>query len=224
LHLCSHNLIMKYTPLIFIIGLSLTPLFSQKNLPFIGTLEYEIRNSEIKDEKPQLMHILSLDSLIRIETNSSVFGTQSFIKHLSKKKSYLLISLDENQHFAIKGDFSESDTIKKPKKYTWKKKFGSKKIGGLAAKKLKLTLLQSQKTYTCFYSKKYAARCQEAYTDFPGLPVLYYLETDNGVLEYRLKKHTTIAPNYDLFGIPSNYTKITFDEFVDLLNNSNKND
>jgi hypothetical protein len=52
----------------------------------------------------------------------------------------------------------------------------------------------------------------------------YYLETDDGVLEYRLTKYTTIAPNYDLFGVPSNYIKITFDEFVDLLNNSNKND
>jgi hypothetical protein len=94
----------------------------------------------------------------------------------------------------------------------------------MAAKKLKLTFLQSQKSYTCYYSKNYAARCQEAFTDFPGLPVLYYLETDDGVLEYRLTKYTTIAPNYDLFGVPSNYIKITFDEFVDLLNNSNKND
>ncbi len=222
MHLCSHNLIMKYTLLSFLISLSLNALFSQKNLPFIGTLEYEIRNLDSKEEKPQLMHILSLDSLIRIETNSSVFGTQSFIKHLLKKKSYLLISLDENQHFAIKGDFSESDTLEKPKKYIWKKKFGSKKIGGLAAKKLKLTFLQSQKSFTCFYSKKYAARCQEAYTDFPGLPVLYYLETDNGVLEYRLTKYTTIAPNYNLFGVPSNYSRITFDEFVDLINSSNK--
>ncbi len=215
---------MKFIPFVFLLLMTSNQLLSQKNLPFIGALEYEIRNLELKDEKPQLMHILSLDSIIRIETNSYVFGTQSFIKHLIKKKSYLLISIDENQQYAIKGDFSQSDTLEKPKKYTWKKKFGSKKIGGMAAKKLKLTFLQSQKSYTCYYSKNYAARCQEAFTDFPGLPVLYYLETDNGVLEYRLTKYTTIAPNYDLFGVPSNYIKITFDEFVDLLNNSNKND
>lgn len=221
MHLCSHCIRMKYLSLGFLLAFSLNTLFSQKKIPFVGTLEYEIRNLELKDEKPQLIHILSLDSLIRIETNSSVFGPQSFIKHLIKKKSYLLISLDENQHYAIKGDFSDADSLDKPKKYFWKKRFGSKKIGGLAAKKLKLTFLQSQKSYICLYSKKYTATCQEAFTDFPGLPVLYYLETDDGVLEYRLKKYTTIAPNYDLFGVPSNYTKITFDEFVDLLNNTN---
>lgn len=220
MHLCSNREIMKYVLFNFLLIQSLNLIFCQKNLPFVGTLEYEIRNLEIKDEKPQLMHILSLDSLIRIETNSHVFGTQSFIKHLIKKKSYLLITLDENRQYAIKGDFSQTDTLTIAKKYTWKKKFGSKKIGGLTAKKLKLKLLKSQKTYSCYYSKKYAAKYQEIYTDFPGLPLLYYIETEDGILEYRLKKHTTIAPNYDLFGVPSNYTKITFDEFVDLLNNS----
>lgn len=203
---------------------SLNTLFCQRNLPFIGTLEYEIRNLELKDEKPQLMHILSLDSLIRIETNSYVFGTQSFIKHLIKKRSYLLISLDENSHYTIKGDFSQSDSSNATMKYSWKKKVGCKKIGGLASKKLKLTFLSSQKSFNCFYSTKYAAKYQEVYTDFPGLPLLYYIETEDGILEYRLIKHTTIAPNYDLFGVPSNYTKITFDEFVDLLNSTKKND
>jgi len=215
---------MKNLLLRSLLVLALNPLLGQRNLPFVGTLEYEIRNIELKDEKPQLMHILSLDSLIRIETNSSIFGTQSFIKHLIKKKSYLLISLGENQQYAIKGDFTKTDSLTLQPKYVWKMKLGGKKIGGLAAKKIKLTFLKSQKSFTCYYSKKYAARYQEAYTDFPGLPVLYYLETEDGIIEYRLKKYTNVAPNYELFGVPSNYTKITFDEFVDLLNNSNQND
>ena len=224
MHLCSQSKTMKIFFIWLLLLLITPPFFSQKNLPFIGTLEYEIRNIELKDEKPQLMHILSLDSIIRIETESYVFGNQSFIKHLVKKKSYLLISLDENKNYAIKGDFSKTDSANTAFKYSWKKSFGSRNIGGLAAKKLKLTLLKSQKTFNCYYSKNYAARYQEAYTDFPGLPVLYYIETEDGILEYRLKKYTSIAPNYDLFGVPSNYIKITFDEFVDLLNNSNKND
>jgi hypothetical protein len=215
---------MKNLLIWFLLILLSTSYFGQKNLPFVGILEYEIKNLDIKDEKPKLMHVLSLDSLIRIETESYVFGNQSYIKHLVKKKSYLLISLGENQHYAIKGDFSKSDSLTLQPKYIWKKKLGGKKIGGLAAKKIKLTFLQSQKSFTCYYSKKYAARYQEAYTDFPGLPVLYYLETEDGIIEYRLKKYTNVAPNYELFGVPSNYTKITFDEFVDLLNNSNQND
>jgi hypothetical protein len=215
---------MKLTHIGFLLFLFSNPVFSQKTLPFIGALEYEIRNLDMKEEKPKIMHILSLDSLIRIETDSYIFGSQSYIKHLIKKKSYLLISLDENLHYAIKGDFSQSDSANANNKYTWKKKFGRKKIGGLDSKKLKLTFLKSKKSFSCYYSKKYAAKYQEVYTDFPGLPLLYYIETDDGILEYRLRKHTTIAPNYDLFGVPSNYTKITFDEFIDLLNKTNKDE
>jgi hypothetical protein len=163
------------------------------------------------------MIVFSIDSLVRIETLSSVFGNQAYIKHMIRKKSFLLISLDESNNFAIKGEFDEKDTLVREKKYTWVKKLGNKKIAGLKSKKLKLTFSKSKKSYTCLYTKMFSSHYLDAYNDFPGLPVEYYLESEDGVLRYSLKKIEFTKPNYDLFGIPIDYKRVTFDEFVNIL-------
>lgn len=209
--------------LIFFMLLASNAQFAQKNIPFVGTLTYEIKNLTLKDEKPTQMLVLSCDSIVRIETESKIFGRQSYIKHLIKNKSYLLISLSEGQNYAIRGDFSKTDSSKQSMQYLWKKKFGFRKIGGLSSKKIKLTHLKSEKSFNFYYSVKFSAKYNDVYADLPGLPTLYYVETEDGVLEYRLRKYTTLTPSYDLFGIPSDYQKVTFDEFVDLLNNGGTN-
>jgi hypothetical protein len=40
------------------------------------------------------------------------------------------------------------------------------------------------------------------------------LESEYGLLKYELIEINEEIPNYDLFGIPSDYKKTTFDEFV----------
>lgn len=190
----------------------------QSQNPFVGTLIYEVTNLNRPTDEPLEISVFSLDSLVRIETPSPVFGNQIFIKHLTRKKSFLLISLSETDHYAIKDDFKKQDSSAIQVKYIWKKKRGKKTVGGLSGKKLKLTILKSNQTFECFYSKEFAAKYQDAYQDFPGLPIEYFVESEDGILKYTLKKHNKIAPNYDLFGIPSNYKRVTFDEFVDLLN------
>jgi hypothetical protein len=202
----------------FLFLLVFTSSYSQLKKSFVGTLVYEVTNLDRPGDEPLEMIVFSLDSLVRIETPSPVFGAQIFIKHIPRKKSYLLISLSETDHYAIKDDFKNLDSAKIQVKYIWKKKRGKKTVGGLTGKKLKLTILKSNQTFECFYSKEFAAIYQEAYQDFPGLPIEYYVESEDGILKYTLKKHNKIAPNYDLFGIPSNYKRVTFDEFVDLLN------
>lgn len=202
----------------FLFLLVFTSSYSQLKKSFVGTLVYEVTNLDRPGDEPLEMIVFSLDSLVRIETPSPVFGAQIFIKHIPRKKSYLLISLSETDHYAIKDDFKNLDSAKIQVKYIWKKKRGKKTVGGLTGKKLKLTILKSNQTFECFYSKEFAAKYQDAYQDFPGLPIEYYVESEDGILKYTLKKHNKIAPNYDLFGIPSNYKRVTFDEFVDLLN------
>jgi hypothetical protein len=206
----------KIVPFLFLLVFSSS--YSQFKKPFVGTLVYEVTNLDRPEDTPLEMIVFSLDSLVRIETPSPVFGAQIFIKHIPRKKSYLLISLSETDHYAIKDDFKNSDSSKIQVKYIWKRKWGKKTIGGLNAKKVKLTLLKSNQSFDCYYSKEFAAKYQDAYQDFPGIPLEYYVETEDGIIKYILKKHNKIAPNYDLFGIPSNYNRVTFDEFVDLLN------
>ena len=207
---------MKYL-LVFFNVYCVFLVFGQSYQPFVGTLLYEITNLERPNAQAVEMRVISLDSLVRIESPSVVFGNQIFLKHLNKKKSILLISLSESANFAIKGDFEGKDTVITEKKYVWKKKFGSKKIADLNCKKLKLTFLKSEKTLNCYYSKTYSSKYLDAYNDFPGLPVEYYLETEDGILKYSLKSIDFSVPNYDLFGVPSNYQKVTFDEFVDII-------
>jgi hypothetical protein len=86
----------------------------------VGTLLYEITNLERPNAQAVEMRVISLDSLVRIESPSVVFGNQIFLKHLNKKKSILLISLSESANFAIKGDFEGKDTVITEKKYVWK--------------------------------------------------------------------------------------------------------
>lgn len=198
--------------------------FSQSFKPFYGKLIYEISNIDRPSDTTSEMTIYSIDSLVRIEAHSNIFYSQSFIKHLIKRKAYLLISVDENMHFAIQDNFEktndkEVDSFTISRKYIWKKKFGIRNIHGMKAKKLKLTLLKSNKSHACFYSKNYSSKYLDAYNDFPGLPLIYYIETEDGTLKYSLKKVDFTYPDYNLFGIPSNYKRVTFDEFVDILTN-----
>lgn len=202
----------------FIFLFSASGLLSQQPKPLIGTLVYEITQLNRPTDPPLQMTLFSLDSLIRIETPSTVFGNQTFIKHLTKKKSYLLISLTETDHYAIKDEFKAPNPSTLQPKYVWKKKCGKKSIAGLKGRKLKLTFLKSNESFDCYYCADYAAKYQDAYPDFPGIPLEYYVETENGILKYTLKKFDPLIPNYDLFGIPSNYIRVTFDEFIDLLN------
>jgi hypothetical protein len=185
--------------------------------PFSGRLVYEITNLDKPNDEPLQMSVFSIDSLVRIETPSPVFGNQAFVKHIVKKKSFLLISLDQSHNYAIKGDFDKADSVVRDKKYYWKKKFGSKKIAGIKSKKLRLTFKKSNKSFNCLYAKNISAKYLDAYNDFPGLPTEYYLETEDGILKYSLLKIEYTTPHYDLFGIPSNYELVTFDEFVNIL-------
>jgi hypothetical protein len=190
---------------------------TQNYQPFIGKIVYKISNLDRPNDEPLEMTVYSIDSLVRIETLSTVFGNQIFIKHLIRRKSFLLISLDDTNNYAIKGNFEEIDTVIHEKKYAWINKIGTKKIAGIKSKKLKLTFIKSQNSFYCYYAKNYSSKYLDAYRDFPGLPLEYYLETEDGILKYSLTKVDFEIPNYDLFGIPKNYQRVTFDEFVKIL-------
>ena len=54
------------------------------------------------------------------------------------------------------------------------------------------------------------------YPEVDGLATDYYLPSPDGLIHYELTVFTEKPLNRDLFGIPSDYKKITFDEFMNL--------
>ena len=49
----------------------------------------------------------------------------------------------------------------------------------------------------------------------PYLPVVYYVITQDVILKYELVRISEYIPHRDLFGIPTDFEKVTFDEFLD---------
>jgi hypothetical protein len=187
---------------------------SQKHEPFTGKLTYSINIADTSLSKyfpEKKMYIFTNDSLLRIENHTEEFGTQVLIKHLVLNKSYLLLALDKG-NFAIQTNHQKE--IKDSSMYTLHKKMGKMKICGLKAKKILVEHPSFEQKTEFFYLPHYSPKYLNAFQELPGLPVIYYLESEFGLLKYELIEINEEIPNYDLFGIPSDYKKTTFDEFV----------
>lgn len=194
--------------------------FAQNYEPFQGKLVYSIEMVDTAMQKfipTRTMVIYTNDTIVRIENETSQLGKQVVIKHTLLNKSILLLQNGDTK-YAIQTDLSKnqtqiSDTIKRT--YTYKKKLGKRKILGLKANRLLMTSKVQKKSLEILYLKNYSPKYIDAYNDVPGLPVRYFLNTDDGVVVYTLVYIEKIAINRDLFGIPSDYKKVSFDEFLD---------
>lgn len=187
---------------------------SQKHESFTGKLTYAINIADTSLTKyfpEKKMLIYTNDSLLRIENHTEEFGVQIVIKHLILNKSYLLLTLDKG-NFAIQTNHQKE--TKDSSLYTLHKKMGKKKICDLKAKKILVEHPSFEQKTEFFYLPKYSSKYLNTFEEFPGLPVLYYLESEYGLLKYELIEINEEIPIYDLFGIPSDYKKTTFDEFV----------
>jgi hypothetical protein len=202
---------MRYFLLFFIFSI-VSNLKAQKQLPFSGELTFKIERVDVKDSSKSIQLIYAKDSLIKVVNFNSDKGKQELIKHLSYNKSYLLIE-SPLQNFAIKtNEHLVKDSISN---YTFKTQFGSKKIAGMRAKKVKVKLASVKNELTFLYLKKIPAKYANIYTDFPGLPVLFYVSTPDGLFRYTLQELKSSNPPLELFMIPKDYKKVTFEEFAE---------
>ena len=191
--------------------------FSQKQKPFTGRLVYTVSITDtaftsIFPEKK--MTLYTNDTLVRVENMTEQFGLQVAIRHLELNKSYLLLNTYKGK-FAIQTKF-ETDEVKESK-FTFKKKFGSKKIAGLKAKKLEVTHEGFENPLTFYYFKKLKSSYLDGFENFPGLLAEYYIPTPDGVFKYTLVSLENDPTNQDLYGIPTDFEKISMDDFVDLM-------
>jgi hypothetical protein len=184
--------------------------FSQKNNTFSGELHYTIERVDKKDSVKAEMIIYARDSLLRIVNFNSESGKQELIKHLRLNKSYLLIETPDQKYAIRTNEHLEKDSLLY---YSFKKKLGGKMFSGHYAKKLKVTQKNIKNDLTFYYIKSIPAKYANAFTELPGLPVLYYVSTDHGAYKYQLKEIKEQVPPIQLFSFGKEYKIVTFEQF-----------
>ncbi len=196
--------------LLFAISMLSIVAFSQKERTFNGELLYNIERINPKDSIPSKMLIYAKDSLQRVVNFSSNLGKQEMVKHLRLNKSFLLVSTTRGE-YAIKTDHHQVDSSIS---YSYKRKLGSARIGGIKAKRAVLSIKGIDKKFEVFYYKKIDAKYGSAYPKLPGLPVKYIVATEEGIYQYTLVSIKFFSPPIDLFIIPESFQKVSIEEFI----------
>jgi hypothetical protein len=194
-------------------------VFSQKKEAFVGKLVYSVQITDTAFKKfipATQMVVYTNDTITRIENVTDQLGKQSIIKHMELNKSYLLLETPID-NYAIQTDHTDSLFRKKESKYTFEKKWFKKKVGGVRANRLLVSHPDFKEPKEYLYLKKYSPKYINTFEDFPGLPVHYYIITMDGVYEYKLISKEEMLPPKDLFGVPSDYKRVTFNEFLDIM-------
>ena len=202
---------MRYFLLALLLSLFITSWFSQNKGSFSGELTYEIERVDKKDSIRSFMIIYAKDSLLRVVNFNSISGKQELIKHLRLNRSYLLVESDQ-QNFAVRtNEHLILDTVQN---YTFKKQMGTRKIAEIKVKKLRVKHKEISEDLTFYYTKSISSKYANIYKNLPGLPLLFYVPTVDGLLKYTLKELKNNNPPLDLFMIPQGYKIISFEEFT----------
>lgn len=202
---------MKY---IFFIAVTfiISTAVAQKKGSFSGELVYNIEKLSPKDSSQAKMLIFAKDSLLKVINFSSILGKQEMIKHLRLNRSYILVTTTKGD-FAIKNDHNlDSDSIQS---YSFRKVCGRKKIATIRAKKALVTFKGIDKKFIFYYTPKINAKYSGSFENFPGLLIEYFVANENGLFRYTLESIKVIDPPLEIFSIPSNYKKVTINEFID---------
>ena len=202
---------MKFFSLALLLSLFVKSGFSQNKGSFSGELTYEIERVDKKDSIRSFMIIYAKDSLLRVVNFNSISGKQELIKHLRLNRSYLLVESDQ-QNFAVRtNEHLILDTVQN---YTFKKQMGTRKIAEIKVKKLRVKHKEISEDLTFYYTKSISSKYANIYKNLPGLPLLFYVPTVDGLLKYTLRELKNNNPPLDLFMIPQGYKIISFEEFT----------
>ena len=202
---------MRFFSLALLLSLYITSGFSQNKGSFSGELTYEIERVDKKDTVRSFMIIYAKDSLLRVVNFNSITGKQELIKHLRLNRSYLLVESDQ-QNFAVRTN--EHLIIDTLENYSFKKQKGTRKIAEIKVKKLRVKHKEISEDLTFYYTKSISSKYANIYKNLPGLPLLFYVPTVDGLLKYTLKELKNNNPPLDLFMIPQGYKIISFEEFT----------
>jgi hypothetical protein len=149
--------------------------------------------------------------LLRVVNFNSISGKQELIKHLRLNRSFLLVELDQ-QNFAVRTN--EHLVIDSIENYTFKKQMGMRKIARIPVKKLLVHHKEISEAVTFYYTKRISAKYANVYKNLPGLPLLFYIPTKDGLFKYTLKELKNNNPPLELFMIPKEFKIVSFEEFT----------
>lgn len=190
--------------------------------PFYGELIYRASISYADTNlviKEWNVRVFTNDTIVRVETETGQFGTQVYIRHMELGKAYLLLDL-EGEKYAIQTTLTKkTDTI--PANYTVTKKRGCKKIAGVKCRRY-LVKDKDADGFYCYFAKKINHKYLEVYPEVPGLAADYFLPSQEGLIHYQLVEIKPEPVNRDLFGIPSDYKRVSFEEFLKIYYGNNE--
>lgn len=210
---------MRITLLLIVLTLNVV-CFGQK-VPLQGMFHYKASINYPDTNlvfKQWNVNVFTNDTVVRVETETGQFGNQVYIRHMAMNKAYLLLNID-GRKFAIQTDLTkeqEKDTV--AVKYTFKRKWGGKTIAGFKCKKYVIFDVAQNETYIGYFAKKIPNKYLEVYREIPGLAMEYIIPTQDGLVKYELQSFQAGSQNRDLFGIPNDFKRVTFEQFVTEIN------
>ena len=202
---------MKWFLVIAVFFLFIEFGFSQNTAIFSGELTYEIERVDKKDTNRSFMIIYAKDSLLKVVNFNSNSDKQELIIHLRLNRSYILLQTPK-QNFAVRTN--EHLIIDSSENYTFKKQMGVRKIAGIPVKKLIVKHKEISEELTFYYTNSISAKYANVYKNLPGLPLLFYVPTKDGLFKYTLKELKKNNPPLELFMIPNGYKIVSFEEFT----------
>lgn len=189
----------------------------ENNTPFEGKLVYSVSSVEHNPNDTDSINyqiVYAKDSLLRIESFTPI-GKQIYIKHVPKERAYILMDLYQKK-VAIQ---TVTDTVDRSDRYTFKSKMGSKTFAGKKAKNISVTFNEQDTTIVMNYFKDISPRYSEAIEGMPGLPVKYSVYSKGLWMTYELISFEEREISKDKFGVPSDHEIMTFDEFMEIMQN-----
>ena len=200
---------------------------SKKTKTFTGMLEYKIsvRDSSLRELVPDnRMVVYSNDTIVRVENYTSNLGNQVAIKHMLMDKSYLLLDTDFGK-FAIQMDESKAQEKMQAKdtttaeidKFVFDKKCGKSRLLGRKMNRLMVSHPDFKEPIEFLYLKGYSTEIVNAYPKINGIPTKYSVITPDAIFDYELVKINEFTPERDLFGVPADFERVSFDDFMDKL-------
>jgi len=213
-----HKTILFLFVTLIIIALTQTSCSAPKHLSkrFEGKLVYEIfvgKEAKQPADSSKYQIIYAKDSLLRAESFTPL-GKQVFIKHIPKNKAYTLVDMF-GEKYAIQSVPDSLDKLNE--KYSFDYKLGKKTIAGKKANRALVKIVDQPEEIEMYYFKDISHDYSSAIPGLKGLPVEYTIFVKGEKLQYKLVSIEEKTIPLDTFGIPSNYTKISVTDFMELI-------
>lgn len=204
---------MKFIFVFSILLLYLTTQ-AQSFKPFTGEMTYSVELIHPETKKPKLVSfstIFTNDTLVRIDSENLALGKQTLIRHMYLSKQYILLEYQGGK-YAIQQTISK-DTVQT--KYSYNSCRGSKRFCGIKAKKIMVNHPNFKVPLAMYYSKKISPKYLDILPGIDGLPLKYYIQTEDGLLCYTLRSYKEKEISSDFFLVNKAYEKISFPDFLE---------